>query len=261
MGNDDVHPTSTRTGKARMEDRLWDTGRLRNPHHQVDKALRVRRMFDQIAPTYELINRLASLGRDAAWRRRVVELAATSPGDRVLDIACGTGDLARAFAKRAGWVVGADFSETMLNRAAARDGQRISWCLADALCLPFPDGTFNMTTCAFGVRNFQDIRSGLREMYRTLQPGGRAIVLEFGMPENRAARWLYGLYLRHLLPRFATLVSRDRTNAYRYLERSVTCFISPRELVDRLKTVGFGDVTVVPMTLGVVVAYRAEKGA
>ncbi len=157
-------------------------------------------------------------------------------------------------------MVGADFSETMLNLAAAQGGQRMSWCLADALRLPFADRTFNMTTCAFGVRNFQDVPLGLGEMHRILRPGGRAVILEFAMPRNRTLRWLYGLYLRHVMPRFATFISRDRTNAYRYLARSVTSFVNREELVDQLKAVGFGDVTVVPLTLGVVVAYLAEKG-
>jgi demethylmenaquinone methyltransferase/2-methoxy-6-polyprenyl-1,4-benzoquinol methylase len=240
-------------------DVLWDARRLRSPHRQADKAHRVRRMFDRIAPTYELMNRLASLGCDASWRRRAVSLAGASEGDSVLDVACGTGDLARAFAERAGKVVGVDFAANMVALAAARGGAGLHWCLGDALRLPFPDGTFNMTCCGFGVRNFQDLSAGLREMHRTLRPGGRAVILEFVMPAGRLFRWFYGLYLRRAIPLLARVVSRDRTNAYRYLACSVVSFLSRDQMVDHLGQAGFVRVTAFPLTWGIVVVYVAEK--
>jgi len=223
-------------------------------------------MFDAIAPTYELINRLASFGMDGAWRRRAVLLSGTGGQDAVLDIACGTGDLARAFARRAGTVVGADFAENMLTRAAnrqrtVRPAGRLRWCRADALRLPFADGTFNMTACAFGVRNFQDPGAGFREMCRALRPGGRAVIVEFSMPDNRLLRWVYGAYFEWVMPLLATVISRDRTGAYRYLARSVVAFASRDDVVADLRRAGFARVAVHPLTLGVVVVYVAEKDA
>ncbi|MBN1343076.1 MAG: bifunctional demethylmenaquinone methyltransferase/2-methoxy-6-polyprenyl-1,4-benzoquinol methylase UbiE [Phycisphaerae bacterium] len=262
---DDGQIESPRGCESR-DDLLWDRERLTDPHHQPDKADRVRGMFDAIAPTYQLINTLASFGRDASWRRQAVALAATTSQDRVLDVACGTGDLAQAFRQRAGRVVGVDFAERMLALAAAHAPRRQNrppaiWCRADALRLPFADGTFTMTCCAFGVRNFQDLDVGFREMYRVLRPGGRAVIVEFSMPENRLLRWLYGFYFERMMPRLATLVSRDRTGAYRYLARSVVAFVGRGEMVDRLRRAGFTGVACRPLTLGVVLVYVAEKGS
>jgi demethylmenaquinone methyltransferase / 2-methoxy-6-polyprenyl-1,4-benzoquinol methylase len=243
---------------------LWDSRRLVDPHLQPDKADRVQQMFDAIAPTYELINHLASFGLDALWRRRAVKRAGTTHADTVLDVACGSGDLARAFARRAGSVVGLDFAEKMLALArgcggACRSGGPLTWCRADALRLPFADGTFNMTSCAFGVRNFQDLGAGLGEMHRVLRPGGCAVVVEFSMPRNRVLRWLYGVYFERIMPLLATVISRDRTGAYRYLARSVVAFISPEAMSAQLRAAGFSRVTAYPQTLGVVVIYVAEK--
>lgn len=259
----DSEPAKTPRDRRPPGERLWDRDRLDEPHRQPDKAERVRGMFDAIAPTYELINRLASFGRDAAWRRRAVSLSGATGQDRVLDVACGTGDLAREFATRAGEVVGVDFAENMLSLAAAHtDGRRcgrLAWCRADALRLPFGDEAFNMMSCAFGVRNFQDLSAGFAEMFRALKPGGRAVILEFSMPENRLLRWLYGLYFERVMPLLATVISRDRTGAYRYLARSVVAFVGPDDMAARLRQAGFAGVAAYPMTLGVVVVYVAEK--
>jgi demethylmenaquinone methyltransferase / 2-methoxy-6-polyprenyl-1,4-benzoquinol methylase len=138
---------------------VWDDGRLADPHGQPDKATRVRAMFDEIAPTYERVNRVLSAGRDASWRRRAVKMAAITPHDRVLDLACGTGDFARAFAAVSPkLVVGCDFAEQMLRHAANRRNEAIGWCLGDALTLPFAARSFSVASCAFGVRNWQAIR-------------------------------------------------------------------------------------------------------
>lgn len=242
---------------------VWDRRLLADPHGQRDKARRVRVMFDAIAPTYELVNRLTSLGRDAAWRRKAVALVGPTRTDRVLDVACGTGDLARAFAERAGMVVGLDFAENMLELAAARSGPDSpdvtqAWCRGDALRLPFADRTFNMTSCAFGVRNFQDLDAGLAEMKRLLAPAGRAIIVEFAMPKHRIVRWLYRLYFRNVMPRLAAWISRDRTGAYQYLTHSVEAFVDREEMIRRLKRAGFVKVQAHPLTWGVVVVYVAE---
>jgi demethylmenaquinone methyltransferase / 2-methoxy-6-polyprenyl-1,4-benzoquinol methylase len=157
---------------------IWDDDLLRAPHEAPDKAFRVRAMFNAIAAHYERTNTVCSAGRDAYWRQRAVELAGVRSDDDVLDIACGTGDLARAFA-RAGprLVIGCDFAHGMLTRAK-RGSPELRWVEADALALPFGSGRFSIVSCAFGVRNFVDLRVGLAEMQRVLRPGGRVVILE-----------------------------------------------------------------------------------
>lgn len=240
---------------------IWDAGRLNDPHGQADKATRVRAMFDAIAPTYERVNRVLSLGRDAYWRREAVRLANVRGDDRVLDIACGTGDFARAFnqANPAG-TIGMDFAANMLERAAAGTQSSIRWCQSDAQALPFADASFTITSCAFGVRNFQDLDRGLREMRRVLAPGGRAVILEFGIPRTPILGSLYGIYMRRALPRLARWISRDTTGAYDYLPQSVSSFVNTPEMIDRLRRAGFERVEHKPLTFGAVVVYRAWRG-
>lgn len=238
----------------------WDGERLKAPHAQRDKARRVRRMFDAIAPTYELVNRVVSAGRDSAWRRQAVELAGVTHEDKVLDVACGTGDFARAFAAaklQPQTVVGTDFAERML--ALAHPRNTVRWCRSDALLLPFADESFTVVSCAFGVRNFQDLAEGFAEMHRVLEPGGRAVILEFTLPRNRFLRRAYLLYFTRLLPVAASLISRDRTGAYRYLPSSVVSFADTDELVRVARQAGFAKVTVHTQTLGVAAVYVAEK--
>ena len=238
----------------------WDRAGLRRPHAQSDKARRVRRMFDAIAGTYELVNTLTSLGRDAYWRRQAVALAELRDAESVLDVACGTGDLARAFAAaRRGAVVGVDFAERMLALAVRRGQPGQYWCLGDAMHLPFAARTFSVVSCAFGVRNFQDVPAGLREMHWVLQPGGRAVIVEFSLPRRAVARGLYRLYFEGLMPIAATIVSRDRGGAYRYLPKSVVSFWDRGELAAALHEAGFERVTTHALTSGVVAVYVAWK--
>src|SRR5262245_34885197 len=141
---------TVQTAQTTNARRVWDDEALRHPHEQADKAGRVRRMFNAIAPTYERVNTLSSFGRDQAWRRCAVALAELRPTDRVLDIACGTGDLSRAFANAgAAEVVGADFAGDMVALAAARPMARTRWCQSDALALPFRAESFDVVSCAF----------------------------------------------------------------------------------------------------------------
>ena len=243
------------------EDRpVWDSKQLQQPHLTPDKAQRVRVMFNAIARRYEFINTLFSLGIDARWRRRAVRECAVRPDDHVLDIACGTGDFARAFARAgAGRVVGCDFAHEMLLHARRRPCAGADWCEADALHLPFDAGSFTITSCAFGVRNFADLEAGLREMHRVLAPRGRAVILEFNRPANRLVRAGYELYSNHLMPRAAALVSRDRTGAYRYLPRSVVSFLAPAQMGAALERVGFDPARALPLTFGVVTVYLARR--
>ncbi len=243
---------------------LWDRGRLEAVHTQADKSQRVRQMFDSIAPTYERINTLFSGGRDRAWRKRTVKIAGVQQGDSVLDIACGTGDLLRAFdagAVRPSRLTGADFSLGMLRHAVNSDAPTASWLQADGLSLPFASESFDITSCAFGVRNFQDLNAGLREMHRVLRPGGRAVILEFTRPANRVVRFVHEFYSARLMPLGARILSRDRTGAYSYLPKSVVSFVDASAMCRRLKAAGFAKATATPLTFGVVTVYRADKVA
>ncbi|MCG3129953.1 MAG: Ubiquinone/menaquinone biosynthesis C-methyltransferase UbiE [Phycisphaerae bacterium] len=242
----------------------WSSDLLRSPHTTADKAGRVRTMFNAIAPTYERVNRVFSFGRDAAWRRDAVRLARLTGTERVLDVACGTGDLARAFLTGgAARVTGLDFAHEMLVRAAARGGDAAwcegdaSWCEGDALALPFASGSFDVVSCAFGIRNFQDLRVGVGECFRVLAPGGRLVILEFSRPGGRVARWFTELYTARVMPRLATWMSGDRTGAYRYLPSSVVTFPGTDAVAQVLRAAGFSRVEIHPRTLGVVTIYVA----
>lgn len=258
--------------------RGWDERALRDPHGQVDKARRVQAMFDAIAATYERVNTLATFGRDAIWRRRAVGAANVQSGDVILDVACGTGDMIRAFAAQASAVrsqesgagrraapariIGVDFAREMLARGDyAGVTVPVELIEADALHMPLPDASADVISCAFGVRNFQDLQAGLREMLRVARPGARVVILEFARPGNRLIRWLNERYCRFVLPCLGALVARDRVAAYRYLPRSVEVFEPVQSMVLRMRDAGFVNVTVRGMNFGGVVLYRGEKAA
>src|SRR5690348_5313255 len=195
-------------------------------------------MFDRIAPVYDAMNRVMTAGLDVRWRR----LAAASvvrPGDRVLDAACGTGDLAVADAEAgAREVVGVDFSPRMLERAR-RKSTKIEWVEGDLLSLPFPDASFDAATVGFGVRNVPELERGLRELRRVLRPGGRLAVLEITRPRG-ALRPFFTLWFDLVVP----LVGRalPTGGAYAYLPASVRRFPRAEELAALLGAAGFGDV-------------------
>jgi demethylmenaquinone methyltransferase / 2-methoxy-6-polyprenyl-1,4-benzoquinol methylase len=246
--------------ESRTDEPIWDPRRLKDPHGQPDKSTRVRAMFDGIAPTYERVNHLLSAWCDQRWRRRAVALAGATAGDRVLDLACGTGDFARAFVEASPrGVVGCDFSARMLSLAERRNGAAIRWCQADAMSLPFANGCFSLVSCAFGVRNFQDAATAFREMHRVLEPGGRAVILEFSVPRSRFWGRLYLFYFHHVFPRLATFISGDRTGAYRYLPKSVSSFADARALTQGLCSAGFGRVEHWEQTIGIVTIFVAWK--
>ena len=234
---------------------IWDESRLAEPHLQPDKARRVQRMFDGIAPTYERVNRVLSAGRDAYWRRRAVDMTTIKPTDEVLDVACGTGDFSRAFASaHPARVIGSDFSAGMLSLAANRPAP-VEWCRANALGLPFADRSFDVVSCAFGVRNFQNLTAGLQEMRRVLRPGGRVCILEFTMPRSRIIGSLYMLYFRKVLPRLASIISRDRSGAYDYLPQSVSTFLDAPSMSQSIENAGFDSVEYVHLTAGIATVY------
>ena len=209
-------------------------------------ATEVRAMFDRIAPRYDLMNRLMSGGLDRRWRRLAAAAADLSLGSRALDVCTGTGDLAFALADRvgpSGSVVGADFSEQMLERAtakAAAKGIPATFQVADALELPFADSAFDGATVAFGARNLSDLDRGLAEMTRVVRPGGRVVVLEITTP--RRLRAVHGVWFDRIVPRLGALIGGDRA-AYGYLPASAKRFPSPPELADRMRGAGLTDVS------------------
>ena len=198
----------------------------------------VRRMFDRIAPVYDLMNRVMTAGLDQRWRRLTVR-EVVSPGDRVLDGCCGTGDLAVAARKAgAGEVIGLDFSEGMLERARRKE-PAIEWIQGDLLELPFEDGSFDAATVGFGVRNVADLERGLAELRRVLRPGGRVGILEITKPRG-PLKLFYRLWFDALIPLAGKVLPGGK--AYTYLPASVRRFPGPDELAALMRARGFGDV-------------------
>jgi demethylmenaquinone methyltransferase/2-methoxy-6-polyprenyl-1,4-benzoquinol methylase len=306
----------------------WNDNLLRNPHAVADKRTRVQKMFAAIAPSYDLNNRLHSLWMDQSWRKKAVKLANLTRTDRVVDVACGTGDLSVAFARelwsamleddlrrindgshpavrlnpRPGQVTGIDFTFEMLPLARKKTQQSfpywmttnparserlerklhrkiglhtdktpftdwlqrlreraIDWINGDAQSLPLPDQSADVVSIAFGIRNVQEPLVAMKEFFRVLRPGGRAIILEFSLPTNAILRGLYNFYFRKILPRTATLISGDKTGAYKYLPESVNTFIGREQMMDMMRQAGFTQVEQFPLTFGVCVCYRGVK--
>ncbi len=234
----------------------------------VDKSgQRVRDMFGQIAPRYDLLNHLLSLNVDRYWRWRTVRRAPPEGTEPILDLCTGTGDLALAY-HRAGQgrvgVVGADFCHPMLvigqeKSARAGLGQGLTFVEADAQCLPFPNERFQLVSVAFGLRNVSDTDQGLREMVRVCRRGGRVVVLEFSTPTWQPLRGLYLWYFRHVLPRIGQALARNRHEAYNYLPASVEEFPAGEALAARMRAAGLSEVRVCPLTLGVATLYVGRK--
>lgn len=229
------------------------------------KKEKVREMFDNIAPKYDLLNHTLSMSIDRVWRRRVVgEVRRAKPG-RILDVATGTGDLAIAMARRIRdvQVLGVDLSEQMLAVARRKiearglDG-RIVLDRGDAERLAVADASVDVATVAFGVRNFGDLGAGLRELARTIKPGGKVVILEFSRPRNRVFRALYEFYSYKILPRIGGLVSRDK-RAYEYLPASVGEFPAPEEFMAMMARAGFRNCRARSQSFGIAQIYIGER--
>ena len=197
----------------------------------------VRMMFDRIAPVYDAMNHAMTAGLDRRWRRETAR-AAVSPGDRVLDACCGTGDLAIAALRAGGRVTALDFSERMLERARAKSGE-IDWVQGDALALPFDEAAFDAATVGFGVRNLDDLEAGLRELRRVLRPGGRIAILEITQPRG-LLRPFYRLWFDGLVPLAGKLLPGG--SAYTYLPASVRRFPGAKDFAELMQRTGFEQV-------------------
>jgi ubiquinone/menaquinone biosynthesis methyltransferase len=218
-------------------------------------------MFERIAPTYDVLNRVLSAGNDRRWRARAVRELGTAPPGPVLDVCAGTMDLAALIdrARPLDRIVAADFSRAMLERGR-RKAPRAEIVVADASELPFEDATFAAVICGFGMRNLADLSRGASEIRRVLRPGGVFVTLELFRPERLATRAFHTAYARLVLPAVGGLVSGDR-GAYRYLVRSMEGFVSRREYEGTLRTAGFARVRGFDLTLGMAAIVVAELSA
>jgi demethylmenaquinone methyltransferase / 2-methoxy-6-polyprenyl-1,4-benzoquinol methylase len=227
----------------------------------MDKALYVRDMFATIAPRYDTTNRLLTAGADEVWRRRAIAELALPPGGTVLDLACGTGDIAFHMVRLdpSLHVVGGDFCEPMLaaaRRRAGREdpGQRIAFTQADAMDLRFADRSFDGVIMGFALRNVADIPTTLREVRRVLKPGARFVNLDVSKVPNRIFRWFFNLYFYRLVPLIGGLVGGSPA-AYRYLPNSLTHHPNADELADHFRAAGFREVRYVRLAGGAIAAH------
>lgn len=232
----------------------------------VDKSgAKVRGMFAEIAPRYDFVNRLLSGGIDVWWRHVTVSRAPPPAAGAILDCCTGTGDLALAYAAKAGpgvRIVASDFCQPMLDRGiekSAKAGLPIEWIEADAMALPFPTAAFDLVTVAFGLRNIADTGRGLAEMARVLVPGGRIAILEFSLPQNALIRGGYLWYFRNVLPFLGNTVARNRSDAYTYLNQSVEEFPSGERLAALVRAAGFERVEMVPLSFGIATLTIATR--
>ncbi|MCX8103662.1 MAG: bifunctional demethylmenaquinone methyltransferase/2-methoxy-6-polyprenyl-1,4-benzoquinol methylase UbiE [Candidatus Bipolaricaulota bacterium] len=237
----------------------------------------IARMFSRIARRYDLANHVLSLNRDRAWRRELVREADPKPGERLLDVCTGTGDIALEFARTCPdlEIVGLDLSEEMLRvarekvhphpRPLSLRGERgeraegsIQFVRGNALELPFAQDSFEIVTIAFGLRNLPDRVQGLREIYRVLSPGGRVFILEFSVPQHVLVRLIYLPYLRYILPRVGGVLSGSRT-PYEYLRDSILDFPERAQILEELSEAGFHPVGYRDLTFGIATLYRGKK--
>lgn len=222
-------------------------------------------MFDRIAHRYDLLNRLLSLGQDVVWRKKVAAHLPDLAQMQVLDLATGTGDLLLTLARRNDNVaggVGIDLAEKMLEIGRQKitrqglDGM-LRLQAGDAVQIPFDDQQFDAVTISFGIRNVLDVPRSLSEMRRVLNPGGRALILEFSLPANALLRKLYLFYFRHVLPRIGGLISGD-SYAYRYLNETVETFPYGEAFCELMRQAGFEAVRMTPLTFGIATIYQGD---
>jgi len=225
-----------------------------------EKKNKVKNIFDSIAFRYDFLNHLLSFGVDHYWRRKALQLSKVGSQSVLLDVACGTGDVAiEAYNQGVRKIVGADFSHNMLNLFKKKS----KWIIGNevqttAEQMPFKDNSFTNITVAFGVRNFYDIKEGFNSFHRVLKPNGKTTIIEFQIPENRIFKSLYKFYFKRILPLVGGIISKNKA-AYNYLPESVEEFDEKISLVDLLKESGFKSVKKYRLTFGIVQVVIAEK--
>ena len=234
---------------------------LENRSAPQEHANRVREMFGRIAGRYDLLNHLLSGNVDKRWRQVVAKRVREGMSGEalILDVACGTGDLSLSLFESTGArVVGTDFCRPMLSLAAGKLPRQITLVEGDALSLPFKEGTFDVVTIAFGLRNLSDISSGLKELRRILKPKGRVAVLEFSRPSNPVLRMLFGIYFRNLLPLLGGIISGSRS-AYTYLPSSVAQFPDQQQLAGLIEQAGFDRVSYENLSGGIAALHLGRR--
>ena len=224
----------------------------------------IGQLFDRIAGTYDRLNHVLSLNIDKRWRRRAVRLL-PARSEQVLDVAIGTADLTIEILRqqKAEHVTGIDLSRNMMaigEQKVAKHGytSRVLFDYGSAQQMPYADASFDVVTCAYGVRNFSDMDEGLLEMHRVLKSGGRLMILEFSYPTRPLIRWSYDLYFSHILPWVGNLFSRDKS-AYSYLNRSVKHFPFGEAFAEHLRAAGFSNIRIQPLTFGITTIYTADN--
>lgn len=230
------------------------------------KEQRVYEIFNSIAPRYDVTNLIMSLGIHHYWRKKLIQSLSLSKGCTILDLCCGTGAVAQDLARligTGGQVVGVDFSEAMLSIAKDRESRcptqnPIRWIRANALDLPFPDGSFDCITIAYGLRNLTDIPRALAEMGRVLKPDGQIAILEMAVPEHPVIKRLHRLYLNGWVPILGNLSSHNR-KAYQYLYESIRSFPHPDRICRLLEDTGFIHIRCLRLTWGIVALYTGRK--
>ncbi|MGJ0204263.1 bifunctional demethylmenaquinone methyltransferase/2-methoxy-6-polyprenyl-1,4-benzoquinol methylase UbiE [Leucobacter sp. gxy201] len=228
------------------------------PDTSTKRATDVSAMFDEVSPSYDLINDVLTVGNDRLWRIATTRAVDPRPGMRVLDIAAGTGTSSAALAAQGAHVVAADFSEGMLAEGRKRQAgnDRVEFVQADAMDLPFRDDEFDAATISYGLRNIADPRKALAEMLRVVRPGGRVVINEFSTPPLPFVRVPYQLYGRYVLPRVAGLINRKAAEAYEYLNESIEQWPAQEELAEWMREVGFERVAYRNLTFGIVALHR-----
>ena len=226
------------------------------------RAARVNDLFGTIAPRYDLINDLQSLGLHRLWKRRLLQLSALRSDDLALDLCCGTGDITHAIASAGARVVGLDFSDRMLARAQQRGARahahRLQLVCADALRLPFSDRQFDLITVGYGLRNLAVLEQGLREIWRILKPAGRLVSLDFGKPANSLWRSLYFSYLKLCVPVFGRLFCGDPA-PYAYILESLNHYPGQAALADVMRSLNFHDVKITNLLGGMMSINSGKK--
>ena len=234
-----------------MANKYYQTGEGRAP--------KVRDLFAAVAPRYDLINDLQSLGLHRVWKKTLVTMTGACQGEKALDVCCGTGDLARNLANQGAEVTGLDFSDAMLAVARAKDSAgRVTWLQGDALNLPFQDETFHIVTIGYGLRNLRDFSLALTEFFRVLRAGGRMAILDFGKPDNAVWRSVYLGYLRWFVPLFGKLFCGD-AQTHSYIVESLKHYPAQRGIAELISKLGGQDVRTVNLLGGAMSITVARK--
>jgi demethylmenaquinone methyltransferase/2-methoxy-6-polyprenyl-1,4-benzoquinol methylase len=224
------------------------------------KSRYVRRLFATIADRYDLITVLLSYGQDRRWKRQMIELASLRPGARVLDVACGTGDIALALRARGGRVTGLDITPRMVELARQRpDGGAVSWLTGDMQALPFASRTFDLVTTGYGLRNVPDLDGALTEIARVLKPGGRLLSLDFDRPDRWIVRAPFLAYLTIVGSALGLLLHRD-PDTYRYIPESIRLYPGARRVAERMESRGFVRARHVRVLGGLMAIHVATRG-